>query len=138
LNLPFEAVEKIAFEFSDLAATKAGHVDVVALRAAFVKMFLSLHVHEIEFVDQAVALQQSEGAIYGDAVDLGIELAGLAQDLAGIEMLFGGFDDAEDGATLMGHAQAARHQFSLEPSGSFGLRKWHIRLPLVVENQLQL
>ena len=88
---PFEAVEEIAFEFRDLAAAQAGHVNVVALGATLVEMLLSLHVHEVEFVDQAVALEQAEGAVDGDAINQGVEFASLAQDLAGVEVLFAQF-----------------------------------------------
>ena len=122
LDLSLKPVEEIAFEFRDLAAAQAGHMDVVTLRTALVVMLLSLHVHEIEFIDQAMSLEQSEGAIDGDAVDVGIKAAGVAQDLAGVEMLFSGFDHAENGATLVGHAQAAGHQFGLQASRGFGLR----------------
>jgi hypothetical protein len=121
LDLSLQSVEEITLEFRDLAAAQAGHVDVVTLRAALVKMFFSLHVHEIEFIDQAVPLEQTEGAVDGDAVDVGIEAAGVAQDLAGVEVLFGGFDHAQDGAALMRHAEAAGHQFGLQASGGFGL-----------------
>ena len=121
LDLSLQAVKEIALEFRDLAAAQAGHVDVVALRAALVIMFLALHVHEIQFVDQAMSFEQTESAINGDSVDVGIETAGVAQDLAGVEVLFGGFDHAEDGAALVGHAQAAGHKFGLQASGGFAL-----------------
>ena len=47
LNLSLEPVEQIAFEFCDFPAAQAGHVDVVALRTALIKMLFALHVHEI-------------------------------------------------------------------------------------------
>src|SRR5579864_7052508 len=50
LDLPFEAVEQLAFQFDDLSAAQAGHVYVIALRTPLVIMFLALHVHHIEFV----------------------------------------------------------------------------------------
>ena len=51
LDLTFETIEEIALEFHDLPATKACHVNVIALGASFVEMLLALHVHEIEFID---------------------------------------------------------------------------------------
>ena len=51
LNLAFEPVEKVAFEFGDLAAAQAGHVNVVTRWAAFVEVFFSLHVHQVEFIN---------------------------------------------------------------------------------------
>jgi hypothetical protein len=78
-------------------------------------------MHEIEFVDQAVAFQQIEGAVDGDPIDVGVDFAGAAQDLAGVQMLLSGLDHAQNGAPLMGHAQSARHEFCLQASGRFGL-----------------
>jgi hypothetical protein len=77
-------------------------------------------MHQVEFVNQSVPLQQSEGAINRDPVDLRIKPAGASQQLAGIEVLFGGFHDAKNGAALAGHAQAARHEFSLQTSRNLG------------------
>jgi hypothetical protein len=62
LNLPLQAIKEITFEFRNLAAAQARHVDVVPLWAAFVEVLLALHVHQIEFVNQPVPLEQSEGA----------------------------------------------------------------------------
>ena len=107
LDLALQAVKEIAFEFHDLAAAQAGHVDVIALRAAFVVMFLALHVHEVELVHQPVPLQQTERAIHSHAVNSWVHPARAAENLAGIEMLFGGFDHAENRAPLARHAQAA-------------------------------
>jgi hypothetical protein len=107
LDLSFEAVEEIAFKFHDLATTKARHVDVIALRAPLVEMLLALHVHEIEFVNQSVALQQLQGAVNRNSIDLGIKLPGMAQNLCGIKMLLGVFDHAKNCAALPSQAKAA-------------------------------
>jgi hypothetical protein len=56
LDLPFEPLEQIAFEFCDFAAAQARHMNVVTLRAALIKVLLALHVHQVEFVNQAVPL----------------------------------------------------------------------------------
>jgi len=123
LNLALQTVEQIALEFHNLAAAQAGHVDMIALRPALIEVFLALHVHEIELIDQSMALQQTERAVHGNPIDLRIQFARATENLAGVEVLFGSFDDAENRASLPRHAQAARHQFSLQPSRSFGLRK---------------
>src|SRR6267143_1746775 len=94
LNLPLQPVEEIALEFRDLATAQAGHVNVVPLRATFVVVFLTFQVHQIKFVDQAVALEQLEGPVHRNPVDLRIEPAGMAQDLTGVEMLLGSFPHA--------------------------------------------
>jgi hypothetical protein len=125
LDLSFKAVEQIAFEFEDLAAAETRHVDVISLRATFVVVFFTLQMHEIELVDQTLALEQVEGAVDGDTIDLGIELSGTAKDSGGVEVLLGGFDDAEDHFALAGHAKAAGHELGLEATGLLGLRKRH-------------
>jgi hypothetical protein len=121
LNLAFQAVEKVAFKFRDLAAAEAGHMDMIALRTSFVKMLFSLHVHEVEFVDETMSLEQMKRAIYRDAVHFWVDALRTAQNLAGIEMLLGSLNHAEYSAALTGHAQTAGHEFGLEASGSFCL-----------------
>ncbi len=59
LNLTFKPLEQIALEFCDLAAAQARHMNVIALRPPFIKVLFTLHVHQIEFVYQAIALQQT-------------------------------------------------------------------------------
>jgi hypothetical protein len=45
LDLAFESIEKVALEFGNPAAAQASHVNVIALRAPLVIMFLSVQVH---------------------------------------------------------------------------------------------
>ena len=122
LDLSFQTFKQITLKFHDAAAAQASHVNVVALRTPLVVMLFSLHVHEIQFIYEAMSFEQTQGAVDGYAVNVRIKAARMTQDLAGIEMLFGGFDNAENGATLPRHAQAARHQFRLQSSRGFGLR----------------
>jgi len=135
LDLSLEPFEQIALEFHNLAASQAGHVDVVALRTTLVIMLLSFHVHEIKFIHQAMSLEQAEGAVDSHAVNVRIKPLGVPQDLAGIEMLFGGLDYAKNRAALPGHAQAARHEFGLQASRSFGLWQRH---RMIIDIELQL
>lgn len=51
LDLPFETIEQIAFQFNDFSAAQTCHVNVVPLRPPLVKMFLALHVHQIELIN---------------------------------------------------------------------------------------
>ena len=125
LDLPFEAVEKVTLKLGNLAAAKTSHVDVVSLRATFVKMLFPLQVHEVELVDKALPFEQIQGAIDSDAIDLRIEFLGAAQYASGVEVLLGSFYDAQDHLALAGHAKAAGDEFGLETSGLFGLRKRH-------------
>jgi len=125
LNLALEAVEEIAFEFRNFPAAEAGHVDVVALRAPFIEMFLALHVHQVELVNQPVTLQQFERAVNRDLVDARIKVARVAQNLRRIEMLLCGFYHAQNRAALMGQPKTARGQCRLQMSGSFSLWQRH-------------
>jgi hypothetical protein len=106
LNLPLKAVEQIAFEFHNLAAAEASHVDVVALGTALVEVLLALHMHQIELVNEPVALKQLQSAVYGNSVDGGVELARMTQELCGVEMLLGVFNHAENSAALPSQAKA--------------------------------
>jgi hypothetical protein len=109
LNLAFQTVEEITFKFFNLAAAQAGHVQVVTLRSAFIEVLFALEVHEVEFVDQAVALQQLQRSVNRYPVNGGIEFSGFPEQLAGVEVLLGGFNHAENGSPLSGHADAPRH-----------------------------
>ncbi len=131
LDLSLKPFEQIALEFHNAATAQTSHMDVVTLRTALVIMLFSLQVHKIKFIDEAMSFEQSQGAVDGYAVNARIKAARMPQDLAGIEMLFSGLDYAENGATLAGHAQAARHQFCLQSSRGFGLRQGHDRLLLI-------
>ena len=44
LDLALDAIEQVALEFLHFPATQAGHVHVIALRTAFVKMPFPLHM----------------------------------------------------------------------------------------------
>jgi hypothetical protein len=107
LNLPLQAIKEIAFEFRNLAAAQARHVDVVPLWAAFVEVLLALHVHQVEFVHKSVPLQEAQSAIHGYPVNSGVHLSRVAKDLRGIKVLLRIFDNFEDGAALPGQAKAA-------------------------------
>jgi hypothetical protein len=51
LDLAFQAVKQIALELGNASASKASHMDVVALRPSLVKVLLALQMHQIEFIN---------------------------------------------------------------------------------------
>ena len=106
---------------------------MISLRASFIKMFFALQVHEIEFIDQSLALEEVKGAVDGDAIDLRIEFLGAAKNSGGIEVLLGGFDDTQDHFALAGHAKSAGHELGLETSGLLGLGKRHKAVSLELQ-----
>ena len=69
-------------------------MEMITLRLALVKMFFTLQVHEIEFIDQTMPFKQLKGAVYRYAVNSRIDLASPAKKLAGIEMLLCRLDNA--------------------------------------------
>lgn len=113
LDLALQAVEKIALKFHDFAAAQACHMNVIALWTSLVKVLFALHVHEVKFIDQAMALEQAERAINRDAVNPRIQFARVAQNLRRIEMLLRRFYDREDGASLVSQSHTAGSQGSL-------------------------
>ena len=70
-NLPLQFLVELAFEFANFSASHASHVDMVARAVALVKVTVATKVKKIEFVNQALAFQQIEGSIDGDASDPG-------------------------------------------------------------------
>jgi diacylglycerol kinase len=104
LNLSFQPIEKITLEFHNFATTQASHVNMVPLRASLVKMLLALHMHQVEFVNQAMPFQQIQGSIDRNSINAGIELARMAKDLGSIKVLFRIFDNFENRPALMRHS----------------------------------
>jgi len=125
LNLAFQPLEEIALELLNFTAAQAGHVEMIAVGSPLIIVLFALKMHQIKLVDQPVALEKAQRAVDGDAVNPGIEFAGLAEKLAGVQMGLGGLHDLENGASLAGHTEASRHQFGLKASRSFGLRQRH-------------
>jgi hypothetical protein len=121
-NLLLQLLKAVADKFGNPAAAQAGHVNVVASQPALVVVAFAVDVHQVEFVDQAMALEQAQRAVDRAAVDAGVEFLRLAENLGGVEMLAGGFHDAEDGAALLGHPDAAFGKVGLQAAGNFGLR----------------
>ncbi len=81
-------------------------MDVVAAQLALIIVAFAVDVHQVELVDHPLPLKQMQGPVYRAAVDGGVDFLCLAQNLAGVEVLLGGFDDCENGPSLLGHADA--------------------------------
>jgi hypothetical protein len=119
-DLFLELLVETGLEFADLAAAKAGDVDVVARAVGFVVVAIAAKVEEIELVDEAFFFEQVDGAVDGDEMDFGADFLGAIQDLIDVEMLFGGVHDLEDDAALAREANAALTQRLLEVAGRGG------------------
>jgi hypothetical protein len=110
---------EFAFEFADFAAADAGYVDVVARAVAFVEVTVAAEMQEIELVDEAVALQEIESAIDGDAGYTRVEFLGALEDFVGVQVAAGGVHYLQEDAALAGEADAAGAEFAFEMAGEF-------------------
>jgi hypothetical protein len=82
-------------------------------------------MQQVQLVDEPMSLQQAQSAIHGDAINVGIDANGFAQDLRGIEMLGSGFDDLKNDPALAGHTDSASEQRSLQGARDFSFRERH-------------
>ena len=92
-DLPLQILVELAFKFAHFSAADAGDVDVVARAVAFVIMAVPAKMQQVELVDQAEMFEQFEGAIDGDAGDVGIDFLGEIEDFAGVQVLRRAFHD---------------------------------------------
>src|SRR5439155_313747 len=67
-DLVFQLFVEAAFEFADLAAPQAGHVNVVPRTVRLVIVAVSAQVQQIQLIDQAFFFQQVDGSVDGDDV----------------------------------------------------------------------
>ena len=94
LDLSLESIKKIALKLHNFPAAQTGHMDVIPLRTTLVKVLLSLHVHQVELVHQAVALEELKRTVNSDTINFGIELLGMTKNLRRVKVLLGIFDHA--------------------------------------------
>jgi len=87
-------------------------------------------MHQVELINEAVALEEIEGAIDSGAIDVGLALAGESEQSSGVEVLVGALDDFEEDAALGGDANAFACKFLEERAalkGAVGMAKRGIR-----------
>jgi hypothetical protein len=119
-DLTFELLVETGFEFADLAAAETGDVDVIARAVGLVVMAIAAEVQEVEFVDQSLTLEEIDGAVDGDEVDVGIYFLGAIEDLVDVEVLFGGVHHLQDDAALAGETDPAFTESVLEMADGSG------------------
>jgi hypothetical protein len=118
-DLGLQLLVEFAFEFADFTAADAGYVDVVARAVAFVEMAIAAEMQEIELVDEAVAFEEIESAIDGDAGYTRIELLGALQNFVGVQVTAGCVHDLEQDAALASEANAAGAELAFEMTREF-------------------
>ena len=90
---------------------------MVARAVAFVEMPVAAKMQQVQLVNQAVALQQIQRAIDGDAGNARIELLSALQYFVGIEVAAGRVHDLQQDATLPCEADAASAELAFEMAG---------------------
>lgn len=107
-DLPLQLFVQIAFDLADLAAADAGYMDVVARAVAFVEVPVAAEVKQIEFVDQAVALQKVDRAIDGNARDFRVDFLRAVENFTRVQMSPRRFHHLQQHAALARQANPAR------------------------------
>ena len=119
-DLIFELLVKPGFEFADLAATKAGDMNVVARAVGFVVVAIATKVQEIKLVNEAFFLQQVDRAVDGDEVNFRADFLSAIEDLINVEVLLGRVHDLENDTALASETNTALAQGVLKMAGGFG------------------
>jgi hypothetical protein len=117
-DLLFQLLVERRLELADRSAFQTGDVDVIAGAVAFIEMLVATQVQQIEFIDQAVAFQQIDGAVDGHAMDARVKLLRAVQNGAGIEMALGAVHHLEQNFSLTGQAHAAFGEGFLQAAGA--------------------
>ena len=99
-NLAFQFFVELAFKLANFSASHARYVDMVARAMALVKVPVAAKVKKVEFINQALALQQVDRAIHGDASDPGVDFLGAFEDFTRVQMAAGGFHYLQQDAAL--------------------------------------
>ena len=89
-------------------------MDVVARAMALVEVLIPSQMQQVQLIDQAVALQQVDGAVDRDAVHVGIDLLRAVENRAGVEMALGVVHHLKDYFSLARQTRAALGKRFLE------------------------
>ena len=87
---------------------------MIARAVAFVEVLIAAEVQEVELIDQAIALEQIEGAIDRDTMDAGIDFLRAFEDGASVQVAFGVVHDLEQDFPLPGETHAALFKCGLQ------------------------
>jgi hypothetical protein len=75
-------------------------MDMVARAMTLIEMAIAAKVKKVQFINQALALQQVDRAIHGDASDPGVDFLGAFEDFTRVQMAAGGFHYLQQDAAL--------------------------------------
>ena len=105
-DLLAQPLQGFAEELLHLAAAQADHVGVLLLHAGLVVVLVAVVVHQVQLIHQAPGLEHLEGAVDGDAVELGVLLLGELVEALGVQVRAGLVDQLEQNLALAGEAHA--------------------------------
>jgi hypothetical protein len=92
----------MAFEFTDFAAAQAGYVDVVAGAVGLVVVAIAAEMEQVQFIDESLLLEEVNGSVDGDEVDVRTDFLCAIEDLIDVEMLLSVVHNLEDYPALAG------------------------------------
>ena len=119
LDLFFQFFVELGFKLTHFSALQTRDVNVIAGAVAFVEMLVAAQVEQIEFVDQAVALQQIQRSVHRYAMHARIEFLRALQDRSRIQMALGIVHDFEQNFSLARQSHAAFLESGLQTARSF-------------------
>ncbi len=106
-DLLLQLLVQAAFEFPNLAAAQARHMNVIARTVRLVIVAVPAKMQQIQFVNKALLLQQVNRAVHRNEVDVRINLLRPGKNLIHIQVLLGIIHHLKDHAALPGHADSA-------------------------------
>jgi hypothetical protein len=116
-NLLLQFLVERAFDFANLPAAQAGNVDMIAWPVRFVEMAVAAEVQQVEFVNQALALEHLKRPVDSYARDVFVELLRALEDFVRVEMARRAFDHLNEHAALPRKPYAALAKLALEAAG---------------------
>lgn len=120
-NLRFQILVKLRFKLADFSAANAGHMDVIARTVTLVIVAMAAQMQKIEFVDEAVTLEQVHRAIDRHTRDIGIDPLRAFEDLFGVHVARRAFEHFNEHHSLTREANSAGLDLPREMAGRFML-----------------
>jgi hypothetical protein len=112
-HLPFHAIKQIALELLHIPTTQTSHVHVISFWAALVEMPFAFHMQQVQLVHKSLPFEERKCPVNRNSIDVRIDLRGLSQNLSGVQMLLGGFNDLQDDSPLASESNTSRQQSGL-------------------------
>ena len=116
-DLRFQVLVKLRFKLADSSAANTGDMNVIARPVAFVVMAMTAQVEKIQFIDEAVTLEQVHRAIDRHTRDIGIDPLRAFENLFRVHVPRRPFEYFNEHHALTREADAARLDLPCEMAG---------------------